>query len=160
MQNLLVRSRGTARYFVTCALGIGARENTKLSLLYVSYTVVLLGINRCGSFPLLSALISNKSIFRSLQSHTQNIFQNGVVGNLSADILWEINRSAVVRFDICHFCTVRNFNLEYLCGLAERQHNYNGMCISRLINADTKRSGKLSVLGNHWRIVGLVIPII
>ena len=35
MQNRLVRSRGTTRYFVTCALGIGATENPKLSLLYV-----------------------------------------------------------------------------------------------------------------------------
>ena len=35
MQNRLVRCRGTTRYFVTCALGIGATENPKLSLLYV-----------------------------------------------------------------------------------------------------------------------------
>ena len=35
MQNRLMRSRGIARYFVTCALGIGATENPKLSLLYV-----------------------------------------------------------------------------------------------------------------------------
>ena len=35
MQNCLVRSRGTTSYFVTCALGIGAKENPKLSLLYV-----------------------------------------------------------------------------------------------------------------------------
>ena len=35
MQNRLVRNRGTTCYFVTCALGIGATENPKLSLLYV-----------------------------------------------------------------------------------------------------------------------------
>ena len=35
MQNRLVRSKGTTRYYVTCALGIGATENPKLCLLYV-----------------------------------------------------------------------------------------------------------------------------
>ena len=35
MQNRLLRIRGTTRHFVTCALGIEATENPKLSLLYV-----------------------------------------------------------------------------------------------------------------------------